>query len=157
KITRLDLAGENLDTAFFKQVRETSVYAKSELMPLAQRPVAIAVSGNRIPVGVGADGLLPGRRLIVRGSRASDGQTITVKATLVAAHPLDAQRAELEITPPLADALSRASVVVHGNVAPASHGESVTQILGAGNASQSFQRFELKQLPLTYRAAANEI
>ena len=33
----------------------------------------------------------------------------------------------------------------------------VTQILGAGNASQSFQRFELKQLPLTYRAAANEI
>jgi baseplate J-like protein len=157
KITRLDLAGENLDTAFFKQVRETSVYAKSELMPLAQRPVTTAVSGNRIPVRVGADDLLPGRRLIVRGSRASDGQTITLKATLVAAHPVDAQRAQLEITPPLADALSRASVVVHGNVALASHGESVTEILGAGNASQSFQRFELKQLPLTYRAAANEI
>jgi hypothetical protein len=47
--------------------------------------------------------------------------------------------------------------VVYGNVALASHGESVAQILGAGDASQSFQRYELKQLPLTYRAAENEI
>ena len=52
--------------------------------------------------------------------------------------------------------LERGSVVVHGNVAPASHGETVSQILGAGDASPAFQRFELKQLPLTYRAAANE-
>jgi predicted phage baseplate assembly protein len=33
----------------------------------------------------------------------------------------------------------------------------VSQILGAGNGSLAFQRFELKQLPVTYRAAANEI
>jgi predicted phage baseplate assembly protein len=30
-------------------------------------------------------------------------------------------------------------------------------VLGSGNASQAFQRFELKQLPLTYRSASNEI
>jgi predicted phage baseplate assembly protein len=46
---------------------------------------------------------------------------------------------------------------VYGNVALASHGESVSQILGVGDAGRAFQRFELKQLPLTYRAAANEI
>jgi hypothetical protein len=157
KVTRLDLAGENLDAVFFNQPRQTSVYAKSELMPLAQRPVTSAVSGDRIPVNAGADGLLPGRRLIVRGSRASDGQAVVAQATLVSVHAVDAQRSELEITPSLADALVRASVVVYANVTLASHGESVTQILGAGNASQSFQRFDLKQLPLTYRAAANEI
>ena len=48
-------------------------------------------------------------------------------------------------------------MVVHANVAPASHGESVAQILGAGNAATPFQRFELKQLPLTFRAAATEL
>jgi predicted phage baseplate assembly protein len=80
-----------------------------------------------------------------------------VQATLVAAHAISATRCELEITPPLADPLARDSVVVYGNVALASHGESVTQILGAGDAGRAFQRFELKQLPLTYRAAANEI
>jgi hypothetical protein len=157
KVTRLDLAGKNLNNVFFKQVRETSVYAKSELLPLAQRPVTAAVSGDRIPVNIGADGLLPGRRLIVRGSRQGDGELVIAQATLVAAHPVDNARCELEITPPLADPLARDSVVVQANVALASHGESVTQILGAGNASQTFQRFELKHVPLTYRAAANEI
>ncbi len=48
-------------------------------------------------------------------------------------------------------------MVVHANVALATHGETVSQILGAGNAATPFQRFELKQLPLTYRAAANEL
>ncbi len=47
-------------------------------------------------------------------------------------------------------------MVVHANVGPASHGETVSQILGAGDASTRFQRFELKQLPLTWRAAATE-
>ena len=156
KVTRLDLAGESLNQ-FFSFPRETSVYAKSELMAVAQRPVTTAVSGDRVPVNVAASGLQAGRRLIVHGVRDSDGQAVVVQATLVAAHVVDAGRSELEITPPLADALRRDSVVVHGNVALASHGESVSQVLGAGNASQPFQKFELKQLPLTYRAAANEI
>lgn len=157
KVTRLDLSGENLDKQFFGYVRETSVYAKSELMPLAERPVTTAVSGDRIPVNVMAVDLVPGRRLIVRGTRQSDRKAAVIQATLVAVHAVDDQRSELEIAPPLAEPLVRASVVVHANVALASHGESFTQILGAGNASQSYQRFELKQLPLTYRAAANEI
>ena len=94
------------------------------------------MGGDRIPVGAAASGLVAGRRLIVRGVRASDGQAVVVQATLVAVHVVDAKRCELEITPPLADALRRDSVVVHGNVALASHGEAVSQVLGAGNASQ---------------------
>jgi len=63
----------------------------------------------------------------------------------------------LTIDPPLPAVLRRDSVVVHANVALATHGETVSQILGAGNAAAPFQRFELMQLPLTYRAAANEL
>jgi hypothetical protein len=157
KVTRARLTGENYQ--IFQAgtpVRETSVFAASEQLSFAQYPVDDPVS-DWVPVNASADGLLPGRKLIVRGARVSDGVPIVVEATLVAAHPVDDTRCELEITPPLAAALQRESVVVHANVVLASHGESVSQILGAGNASAAFQRFELKQLPLTYRAAANEI
>ena len=39
-------------------------------------------------------------------------------------------------------------------LALARHGETVRQILGAGDASTAFQHFELKRMPLTYRSAA---
>lgn len=155
KVSRLALAGTGLST-FQSAVRETSVYAQSELLTLAERPITAAVSGNRIPVAVGTDGLLKDRRLIVRGTPGGGAGEVAVQATLVAAHAAGPGRAELEIASPLPSTLLRSSVVVHANVALASHGESVSQILGSGAASQSFQRFELKQLPLTYRAAANE-
>jgi len=156
KVTRLALRGANYGL-FKKLVRETAVFAQSEPLALAEYPVTDDVSGVRVPIAAGADGLLPGRRLIVRGTRTSDGAAVVVQATLVAAHAIDVSHCELEIAPPLADALRRDSVVVHANVALASHGETVAQVLGAGDASQAFQRFELKQVPLTYRAADNEI
>lgn len=155
KVTRLTLAGENLGV-FFGHVRETSVFGKSELLALAEYPVTDPVSGASIPVAVSADGLLPGRRLVIRGTRISDKATVALQATLVAAHPIDAGHCTLEIAPPLTATLERGSVVVHGNVALASHGETVSQILGSGDAGIPFERFDLKQLPLTYRAAANE-
>jgi hypothetical protein len=158
KVTRLVLAGNNhLDTVFFNQVRETSVFAQSELLPLAEHPISDPVVGDMVPVAVVPDGLLSGRRLVVRGKRTSDKATIIHEAALVVAHPeADASHCKLEIKPTLADTLVRDSVVVHGNVVLASHGETVSQILGAGDASVPFQRFELKQLPLTWRAAENE-
>lgn len=156
KVSRLQLRGDNYGQ-FDDRVRETAVFAQSEALAFAEYPVTADVSGDRIPASVSADGLLPGRRLIVRGKRVSDGQAVVVQATLVQAHAVGANRCELEIKPPLAAALARDSVIVHANVALASHGESVSQVLGSGDASQAFQRFELKQLPLTHRAADNEI
>ncbi|VTU35516.1 baseplate J/gp47 family protein [Variovorax sp. PBL-E5] len=157
RLTRLQLRGDSFETQFRQQLRATVAFVQSEALVFAPYPVDDAVAGALIPVAAAADGLLPGRRLIVRGTRAADGAVVAVQATLVAAHALDAVRCTLEIAPPLADALLRSSVVVHANVALASHGESVSQILGSGDASTAFQRFELKQLPLTWRAAANEL
>ncbi len=157
KVTRIGVQGQQLDTIFFNHVRETSVYAQSELLQLAPYPVTAEVSGDRIPADAGISGLLPGRHFVVRGNRASDNASVVVTATLVAAHAVSGTRCELEVSPPLAHSLARESVVVYGNVALASHGETVAQILGVGNASQTFQRFELKQSPLTCRAAENEV
>ena len=79
-MTRLALAGEKiLNRVFRDQVRQTSVFAKSEFLPLAERPVLDPVTGAMIPVAVSADGLLPGRRLLVRGRRASDKKAVNAR------------------------------------------------------------------------------
>jgi hypothetical protein len=48
----------------------------------------------------------------------------------------------------------RHTVTINGNVVRANHGESMTEILGSGDASATYQMFALKQRPLTYTSAA---
>jgi hypothetical protein len=157
KVTRLELQGQNLDK-FFGFPRETSVCVQSEPLALAPYPVTSVIGGpgarDRLPLAITPDGLHPGRRLIVSGERVTGGELVH-QAMLIAVepHPLGTM---LTITPPLPAALERDTVVVHVNVALATHGETVQQILGAGDASTTFQRFELKRMPLTYRSAAGE-
>ena len=163
KVTRLGLDGQNLDK-FVLFPRETSVYVKSEQLALAPYPVTTAIGDDQpgeLPLAVPAEGLQPGRRLIVKGIRQTSqsntqDKEVVHQATLVNAEPHRPVGTMLTITPPLPAALKRDTVVIHGNVVPASHGETVSQILGSGNGGAAFQRFELKQLPLTYRAAATE-
>jgi hypothetical protein len=59
-------------------------------------------------------------------------------------------RTHLRLQAPLRNVYDRATVTVNANVAPATHGETVTEIVGSGDASQPDQRFPLKQVPLTY-------
>jgi hypothetical protein len=153
KVSRLSLSGANY-SLFRNEVRGTSVFGQSEKLEFAAYPVEDAVAGTFIPAKVAADGLMPGRRLIVRGNAATGA--IVHAATLVEAQPAGAGLSMLEIDPPLPATLNRDSVVIHANVALATHGETVSQILGAGNAAVPFQKFELRQLPLTWRAAPTE-
>lgn len=159
KVTRLSLDGENY-ALFANKVRGTSAFVQSERLEFTEYPVSTDIAGAQIAVNVGADGLEPGRRLLVRGMRSADGAPLTHMATLVKATPVSSAsgpRCILEISPPLPGPLRRESVFVYGNVAVARHGETVAQVLGSGDASKAFQRFELKQLPLTYRAASGEL
>src|SRR4029079_17969505 len=88
KVSRLRLKGANY-AQFSSVVRGTSAFVQSEPLDFAPYPVTTAVSGDQIPVAVAANALLPGRKLIVRGNRASDGVGVVVQATLVAAHTVD--------------------------------------------------------------------
>ena len=155
KVTRIGVDGQQLDKRFFGFVRETTVYAQSEELKLAPHPVGDAIEGAALQLAVSADGLLPKRKLIVTGLRTDDASKLVHEATLVDAQP-NPNGAVLTITPPLPAKLQRDTVVVYANVASATHGETVAQILGAGDASKSFQRFELRRLPLTYRSATND-
>ena len=57
----------------------------------------------------------------------------------------------LTLESPLAQLYDRATVTIGANVADATHGETVTEVLGNGDGSQPNQSFKLKQAPaLTY-------
>ncbi len=56
----------------------------------------------------------------------------------------------LTLVSPLANCYDRSTVSVNANVAPATHGQTVAEFGGSGDASVGGQSFALKQSPLTY-------
>jgi hypothetical protein len=69
---------------------------------------------------------------------------------------LDLVSTRLTLTAPLANCYDRTTVSVNANVAPATHGETVAEIGGSGDAAQSNQRFALKQAPLTFVSSGSD-
>ena len=62
-------------------------------------------------------------------------------------------RTTIQLSEPLAHVYDRATVRVNANVAAATHGESIEEVLGSGDATVPFQKFTLRQPPLTYVSA----
>lgn len=102
--------------------------------------------------------LEPGRRLVITG-RYTDEQGILrsggdeVRVLSCAATP-EGLRIALE-RPGLSRPYLRESLRVYGNVALATHGETIhDEVLGSGDGSLTNQRFTLTYAPLTYVSAA---
>jgi hypothetical protein len=73
---------------------------------------------------------------------------------------VEIQGATLLLAEPLTRAYDRhtvdgRSVEIWGNVAEATHGEAVAEVLGSGDASRAYQRFTLRRPPLTLVQAAS--
>lgn len=96
--------------------------------------------------------LEPGRTLILDDHQA-EPQTVTVVEAVPVDLDGDGNSDYLAITfaPNLARMLNTKTAILYGNVAKASHGETVPhEILGSGDASTEFQRFVLKKSPTTF-------
>lgn len=65
----------------------------------------------------------------------------------------DRDRTTLQLTAGLTNVYDRATVRINANVAAATHGESVRELLGGGDATSPYQSFTLGQPPLTYVSA----
>jgi len=153
KVTRLDLAGGENYGWFEQFPRETKVFAVSEPLALAAAPDDSDVGGASIRVEVDVSAMAAGRRIIVRGTTSSGvehAETAVVKAVSAGAG-----RWTIVLSQALTATYRRDTVVVHGNVATASHGETVQQLLGSGQANAAFQRFTLAHAPLTYRRSTD--
>ena len=61
---------------------------------------------------------------------------------------------KISLSSPLNNSFDRQTAVIYANIARATHGETKNETLGSGDGAQVFQKFKLKQKPLTYVSAA---
>jgi len=149
KTTRVGLdTNENLNL-FQSSYRDTMVFAQSEVLEIAEAPITTAITGATISLAEAPANLIKGQWLVASGQDSITGESITelVQVSAIAG-------ATLTVTPPLLNSYERESFSLNGNVAHATHGETVSEILGSGDASHPYQQFTLKQSPLTYVSAA---
>jgi hypothetical protein len=251
KTTRIKLKGENLKEKFDDHIRDAVVFAESEELELAEKPLPEPVHGDRIALDVLSPDLDEGQAVVVSGKLqrirlAPDADPVTLlsadgtqSATLnpddslrVAGPPLlirtggqepvalepeeltaalaastvqqiqwelidrddfigyatiptddveleaadeddetvseiaaindqtgavtsDRDRTTIELEESLACCYDRTTVAINANVAPATHGETVSkEALGSGDGAGINQSFPLKKPPLTYVSAS---
>lgn len=87
---------------------------------------------------------------------ATTSEIVAEPAVLKALSLADETHMILELEEALGLAFDHATTLVHGNVAPATHGETVEEILGDGRSAAANQHFTLKDLPVTHVAADSE-
>ena len=98
------------------------------------------------------EGLTAGQWLAFSGQDAATGEAVREVVTLERTVESGGVT-QLVVTPPLRHSYVRDSLSINANVVRATHGETVQEILGSGDASQPYQRFTLRQAPLTYVSA----
>jgi hypothetical protein len=154
RVTRLELEfGENY--AFFEtSVRETTVFAVQDAFALADAPDTSDVAGGSIFVDVDVSKFVKGRTILVRGTTTADDDH--AEPAVVTDAVASGGRWRIDLAADLSTSYARGSVVVHGNVALATHGETVQQLLGSGRASTPFQRFTLAHDPLTFLQSSSD-
>jgi hypothetical protein len=140
---------ENLASFGGANLRGTMVFAQSELLDMAAAPISDPITGPTMALAKAPAGLAKGQWLVASGKDSATGDALS---EIVAVSGIDG--AALTVTPPLGNSYARDSFALNANVAPATHGETVQEILGSGDASQAYQQFTLKQPPLTYVSAA---
>jgi Baseplate J-like protein len=178
----LDKPWLNENDTSLEVLRKTTVYIKSEVLSLAEKPIDLDVSNldvfnkkktsskddirdqMEIELDNLYEGLQPGRWLIISGERSDISNISGVKASEVVMLsgvrqgvcsdlPNDQPHTFLRFAQPLAYSYKRDTVSIYGNVVKATHGETRTEILGSGDASVANQQFTLSVRPLTYLPA----
>jgi hypothetical protein len=151
----------------FQAIRNTTVYAQSELLTLAEEPIdplKEAICDDLIVLDSLYEGLEVGRWLIISGERTDIPNVPGVQATELVMLagveqsfdpdlPGDKNHTAIRLSTNLAYYYKRDAVTIYGNVVRATHGETRTEVIGSGNSSQVLQQFTLKGAPLTYLAS----
>jgi hypothetical protein len=131
-------------------MRNTSVLVGSEELPLSDLPVPDDVAGGSILLGATVFGLKPGQTVVLTGQRTDLKNTSASESLTLKSVSIDGGFTNLTFQTFLLYSYVRGSVTLNANIAAATHGEAVSEVFGNGDASQPFQKFKLRQPPLTY-------
>ena len=156
KVTVLNLeSSEHFDKII---IRTTMVYAQSELLPLASKEEDLPVlqkeppEDNMIELDDWIEGLRPNQKILVSGEDYLARGTKVSEVVLIdkVDHFLTDNGCTRISIPGLKHTYVRSTVSIMANISSASHGETKQEILGSGDAGLTYQRFALRQPPLTY-------
>ncbi len=159
RTTQLSLAtGQNLQQFAASSLPATMVFGETELLLQEEGPIDSPTTPRSNAVTLTTDvGEIPaGRRLLVAGKDAAGNDAVEtivldhVEAVTGTRAGTTFQVSRLVFATALANEYKLETVTIYGNVALASHGETVNEVLGGGNAGKSYQRFTLRQPPLTF-------
>jgi hypothetical protein len=142
---------------FQNALRSVAVFAQSEELSFAEVPLPHPIEGSTIDLAQPANGLEKGHKIIVSGKTANASQEDPPVSETAIIEQLSDDGLTITLRDGLTNHYDRATVTIYGNVAFATHGETVgkpiQEVLGSGDASQAYQQFTLKQSPLTYIAS----
>jgi len=168
KTTQLTFASDwNTDISDLGTLRPVTVYAQSDALPLIEEPITNDISGQEINLSTLYNTLTSGRWIVITGNRTDIPGVTGVTGTELlmisglrqdfdSSLPGDTTRTTLLLATPMAYTYKRdTNFKVYANVVRATHGATINEVLGSGDASQEFQTFQLKQPPLTFVSAAN--
>ena len=93
--------------------------------------------------------IAPANRLRLEGSNKKDLEVAEI-VTVDKIVPGDERLTTIKLKKPLRYCYERASVRINANIAKATHGETVNEVLGSGDTRLRNVNFELKQPPMTY-------
>jgi hypothetical protein len=139
------------------KMRSTSVHAVSRYLPLAALPIEASfgkgtAEESQLTLDTMVLGLAKERPVVITGERADLAGVFVSEAVVLADIVHSGGNTTLFFDQPLTYEFVRSTARINANVARASHGETVTEVLGSGDASRPNQRFELRRPPLTHVA-----
>ena len=156
KSTRLTLdTTTNISPDNIIETRTTTIYCQSEELVPAELPITAPVAGTTILLGTLYGELEAGRHIAVTGENADlEGVAASEIAQIAdVSHDFAGGRTTITLTSELTYRYRRATAVINANVVLSTHGETVSEVLGSGDAAQPYQTFTLRQSPLTYTTA----
>lgn len=168
KVTRLEIdatlsgPGSTIGASNFL-TRKTTVYAAPQLLPLAVLPITDDVGAASGDLGADAVelasaqiSLLPGKTVALSGEDADLAGVRVSEILTIAENVLNDGFSVLTFSSQPAHRYLRKTVTINANVAEATHGETVHEILGDGDAARPFASYPLKSRPLTHVSAKTD-
>jgi len=150
--------------------RDCSVYAASEQLGLARVPLdpiegSLKLGEKEITIDRIVTGLRDNHLISIAGetitstedggkdtTHTENAEIKTVKRTEIVRDPdhPDVKYTKIYLEDGLSNEYKLDTVRINANVVPATHGETIEELIGSGKVSHSILRYELSKYPLTY-------
>jgi hypothetical protein len=153
KVDGTPLASEDKSTDF--KVRKTTAYIQSEGLNLADLPIEepIEQGATSLMLDRMVLGLRVGQPVVLSGEQSDAAGVMRHEVVILDDIVHSGGYTILRFKQGLQYGYTRETVTLNANVARATHGETVREVLGSGDSAQANQRFVLMRAPLTYVSA----